>query len=402
MTPPGRHDHELTRSERLHRGLRILMFCSYFPPEYSGAALQAITLAKELRRLGHHVEFATERWPGLTADDEFQGFRVTRLEGGRGIKHREFRLWWNLYQLLRNRRNDFDVLHTHGAYYKNAIAGPFAKLFRMKSLAKASLANDDLRGLGHTLSGRIHLKMLRRIDACIAVSHDLEREFITGGVPADRVYYLPNAVDLTRFFPASEGEKKALRAQYGLPQNKRIILYVGVFDQRKNIGWLIHEWLSGKGFGLNAILVAVGPQSRDDPQGSFKQQLKLQAQRNGDLISIKDEAAAVADYYRAADLFIMPSLSEGLPNAVLEAMASGLPCVAANVSGTREIVEHGRTGYLFEADDLEGLHAALHKVFEEAGGSFGRQARRKVENTFSIEKLARRYLELYYALMNKE
>ena len=98
------------------RRFRILMYSSYFPPEYSGAALQAIALAKQLRSRGHQIEFVTQRWPGLARVDEVEGFRVTRLESGRGNKHRELRLWWNLFRFLRRRRGDFDVLHSHGAY----------------------------------------------------------------------------------------------------------------------------------------------------------------------------------------------------------------------------------------------------------------------------------------------
>lgn len=377
------------------RGLRILMFCSYFPPEYSGAALQAITLSRQLRRMGHYVEFVTERWPGLAAEGEFDGFRVTRLEGGRGTKHREIRLWWNLYRFLRRNKKAFDFLHTHGAYYKNAIAGPFAKLFGMKSLAKASLANNDLRYLGRTLPGRIHLAMLRQVDVCIAISHDLEREFIAGGVAASQVQYLPNCVDLERFFPPDPHERSNLRDRYGLPQDKRIILYVGVFDQRKNIAWLIRSWLHNEGFGLNALLLAIGPRSREDPTGAFKQQMVRYAHENPGLLRIEDEVTEVADYYRAADAFIMPSLSEGLPNAVLEAMACALPCIAADVSGTRELVEDGDTGLLFPPHDAERLGAGLRRALSVSGGSLGDRARRRVEENFSLEEVAQRYVGLY-------
>ncbi len=69
--------------------LRVLMYTAYFDPEYSGAALQALTLARELRRRGHHVEFVTNRWPGLAQRGEVDGFAVWRVERGRWTKHRE-------------------------------------------------------------------------------------------------------------------------------------------------------------------------------------------------------------------------------------------------------------------------------------------------------------------------
>lgn len=381
------------------RQFRILMFSSYFPPEYSGAALQALTLAKELHARGHYIEFITQRWRGLPAEDEFEGFRVTRLEGGRGDKHRELRLWWNLYRFLQRRHRDFDFLHTHGAYYRNAVVGPLAHAFKLKSLAKASLASNDLRDLGHAITGRIHLAMLRRVDACLAISRDLEREFIEGGVSADRVHYLPNCVDLDRLVPAAPHERQDVRQRYGLPLDKKIILYMGVFDDRKNVSWLIREWLRGEGFGLNALLLAVGPRSREDPHGHFKESLIQQALAHPNLLRIEGEVAQVADYYRAADLFVMPSKSEGLPNAVLEAMACGLPCVAANVSGTRELVVDGQTGCLFDPDDIEGLRAALWRGLGPAGEALGAAGRSRVEQCFSIKQLADRYVDLYRSLI---
>ena len=124
--------------------LRILMYTAYFAPEYSGAALQALTLATELRRRGHIIEFVTNRWPGLADTAVVDGFPVRRLEPGRLRKHREFRLWLNLALYVWARRKDIDVLHSHGAYFTHAFIGPLARLLGKRSLVKASLANDDL------------------------------------------------------------------------------------------------------------------------------------------------------------------------------------------------------------------------------------------------------------------
>ena len=379
---------------------RILMYSRYFPPEYSGAALQAISLAKELRKRGHHVEFVTQRWPGLAATGTVTGFPVTRLRSGGGSKHRELRLWWNLGRFLWRRRGDFDFLHTHGAYYTDSIVGLLGRWFGLKSLAKASLANNDLTDLGRrSLAGRIHQAMLGRIDACIAISRDLEREFIAGGVPAGHVHYLPNCVDVERFRPATPKEKAALRARLGLPSGRPIVLYVGVFDRRKNVAWLMRQWAESDAFETNALLLAIGPRSREDPDGSFKRALVNVAARHPDILRVGDHLEDVTDFYRAADVFVMPSRSEGLPNAVLEAMACGLPCIAADVSGTRELVTDGVTGYLFPLNDPHALQSALEKALGPDGTSLGAAARSRVERAFAIAGLVERYEALYSELL---
>jgi glycosyltransferase involved in cell wall biosynthesis len=375
------------------------MYSSYFPPEYSGAALQAIALSRELRHLGHQVEFITQWWPGLAGDDVFDGFNVTRLEPGRGAKHRELRLWWNWYRFLQQRRGEFDVLHSHGAYYSNAIVGPLARLFGMRSIVKASLAENDLHGLGRSVTGRLHGAMLKRVDACIAISRDLEREFLEGGVSPGRVHFMSNGVDVDRFRPASQKERLDLRNKLGLPRDRRLVLYVGVFDKRKNIGWLVQEWLAAEGFGMGAVLVAVGPQSRDDPNGEFKRSLIAKAQSRPDLVWIGDQADEIADYYRVADVFVLPSLGEGMPNAVLEAMSCGLPCIAADVSGPRELIDDGVTGCLLRDHTADALRRGLASCLGDRGADMGAAGRVKIERDFSLRSLAQRYERLYRQLL---
>ena len=139
------------RVAKQEKKYRILMFSLYFPPQYSGAAKQALSLARQLRAMGHYVEFATVRWPNDAAENIVDSFVVHRLDQGQGIKHRELRLWWNLFRFLYSRKGEFDILHSHGAYYTNCIVGPLSRFFGLKSVAKASLADNDLHGVAKSL-----------------------------------------------------------------------------------------------------------------------------------------------------------------------------------------------------------------------------------------------------------
>jgi glycosyltransferase involved in cell wall biosynthesis len=245
------------------------MFSLYFPPQYSGAAQQALSLARQLRKMGHYIEFATARWPGFPIYDIVDGFRVHHMDQGKGSKHRELRLWLNLFRFLLNHRADFDILHSHGAYYTNCIVGPLSRLFGLKSIVKASLANNDLHEVGKSIAGKIHRTFLRQIHACVATSRDLENEFLMSGVSQNRVIYLPNGVDTKRFRPAACGEKEELRRKLSLPTESQIALTIGVFDHRKNIGWLIEQWGQNNAFGTEMLLLAIGPRAREDANGSY-------------------------------------------------------------------------------------------------------------------------------------
>lgn len=381
------------------RPLRVLMYSTYFPPEFSGAAQQALMLARQLRRIGHHVEFVTVRWRDLPEHDTVDGFPVTRLHAGRGAKHRELRLWANLCAYVWRRRHDFDVLHSHGAYYTNAIVGPLARAAGLKSIVKASLANDDLHDIGRTLSGRLHRALLRQVDACVAISRDLVREFNDCGLPAERIHYLPNGVDTALFHPADASDRQALRAELGLPADVPVALYAGVMDARKNIEWLATQWVQQDAFGTGALLVAVGPQSREDPNGELIARLNALGARAPQRFMLRPRSADMERYLRAADLLVLPSHREGLPNVVLEAMASGLPCVAADVSGTRDLVQHGRTGYTYSPDDPQALALAVCSGLSPAGRALGENGRRIAEEQFSLHAVAQGYSRLYDRLL---
>ena len=381
------------------RPLRVLMYSTFFPPEFSGAAQQALMLARQLRRIGHHVEFVTVRWRDLPEHDTVDGFPVTRLHAGRGAKHRELRLWANLCAYVWRRRHDFDVLHSHGAYYTNAIVGPLARAAGLKSIVKASLANDDLHDIGRTLSGRLHRALLRQVDACVAISRDLVREFNDCGLPAERIHYLPNGVDTALFHPADASDRQALRAELGLPADVPVALYAGVMDARKNIEWLATQWVQQDAFGTGALLVAVGPQSREDPNGELIARLNALGARAPQRFMLRPRSADMERYLRAADLLVLPSHREGLPNVVLEAMASGLPCVAADVSGTRDLVQHGRTGYTYSPDDPQALALAVCSGLSPAGRALGENGRRIAEEQFSLHAVAQGYSRLYDRLL---
>lgn len=394
-----RHRNVSGTGRSTRRPLRILMYTAYFEPEYSGAALQALTLAGELRRRGHEVRFLTNRWPGLPENAVVDGFEVTRIEAGRLRKHREFRLWFNLARHVWPRRHEIDILHSHGAYFTHSFIGPLGRLCGVKTLVKASLANDDLIGLAQPLVGRIHRLMLRRIDAYVGISQDLVGEFSSGGLSTEKIHFVPNGVDTERFHRLAAAEVPALCATLGLPADQAIALYVGVLDPRKNILWLAEQWIAHDAFGTDALLLAVGPQGRDDPGGQLRARLADLARAHPRRFMLHDFHADVRPYYQCADLLVLPSYREGLPNVVLEAMASSLPCVAARASGSRDLIVEGRNGYTYTPDDAQALATAVRACLSKAGAEMGAHARQMAEERYSIRAIADRYEALYAQLL---
>ena len=374
------------------------MYTKYFPPQYSGAAKQAISLSKYLRKLGHQIEFVTFRWSGLKKFDVYDGFPVYRL-GCKDlhVKRNEMLLWFNLFILIL--KNKYDIIHSHGAYYTNCIIGPIAKILNKRSIVKATLSNNDLYDLKKGYSGNIHYYCLKMIDACIAISQDLESEFYSAGISSDKVRLMPNGVDTVRFRPAFNREREKIRFKMGLPGKRLLFLTVGVFDERKNLGWLLQQWVKNNGFRTNGYLLAVGPQSREDKDGNHIRSLKKLENRNKDKIRIMDHVENIEDIYRAADAFLLPSKSEGLPNVVLEAIASGLPTIATNISGSNDIIKQDITGFLFRPNDVNSLQDALWKFVTSDRNELRNNARKVANNSYSLELMSLKYEAIYNKIL---
>ncbi len=376
------------------------MFARYLPPEYSGAAAQAFLLAGELRARGHRVEFTTQSWNGRRREYVVDGFPVTALAVRVRAKHQEFSVWRSLAAHLWQRRKAVDILHGHGAYYTQSILGLFGRLLGKPTLVKASLSQNDLSSLSHSTIAPVHRRFLRLVDAYVAISEDLKAEFAQKGLAPARIWHIPNGVDTARFTPVDQAARQTAAAALDLPAECPIALFVGVFDERKRIAWLLREWVARRAFGTDVHLVAVGPTSRDTYGAALKQELHALAREHPQLITVRDFSPDIARYYQAATLLLFPSLREGLPNTVLEAMACGLPCVAARAPGSRELVQDGRNGATFAVDDATELDTALRQVLAEPA-RLGARGRQLAVEHYDIGAIAERYEALYEQLLGR-
>ena len=201
---------------------------------------------------------------------------------------------------------------------------------------------------------------------------------------------IPNPIDTRIFCP---GPRHLAARSAGLPTDKRIILFVSqrATNPYKGMDYLVEacRMLADKypDMRQNTAVAILGGHSDD-----VADQLPFQAYPLGYVNDVK----RIVDVYRAVDVFVLPSLSENLPNTIMEAMACGVPCVGFKVGGIPEMIDHQYNGYVAAVKDAADLANGLHWVLDEADrDALADSALRKVAISYSQHNVALKYIEVY-------
>ena len=200
---------------------------------------------------------------------------------------------------------------------------------------------------------------------------------------------IPNGVDMQRFQGVPAAAKAELRRRLGLPGGI-LVVYTGRLAPEKRVLPLAQQWSSLRQSHPDATLVLVG----DGPEMAALRSLQAAG------VCLAGAQQDTAPFLQAADLFVMPSVSEGFSLSTLEALACGLPGVATKVGAIPDLVADGATGRLVAPDDIPALLAALCDLLANraAWPAMGRAARADVIENYSLPSTARRLLDLYERL----
>jgi glycosyltransferase involved in cell wall biosynthesis len=250
-------------------------------------------------------------------------------------------------------------------------------------------------GSEHDLAYRVWKRKARTLAhhniAFVACSKWLEREAKKSRLLSGQmVVSIPNPIDTHIFHPADAAEA---RQALGLPTDKKLLLFVSqrVTNVNKGIGYLVdacHKMVEAHPeMRENTAVVVLGGHA-EEVEPLFD--LPVYA-----LGYVSDEHR-IALVYNAVNLFVLPSLSENLPNTIMEALACGVPCVGFNVGGIPEMIEHQRNGYVARLKDADDLAQGLHWVLAEADPkALAEQAVAKVHTAYSQRSVAMKYIEVY-------
>ena len=369
------------------------MVISHFPPTIGGTERQARALAAGLAGLGHRVTILTLAQPGVPVRETVEDVTVERTltSRARGVL---FAATYTLSVLhhLRRLRAGHAILHAHHLYLEAMAAAWVGHRTGLPAIAKMACGGSDGDFARLRRTGLIRLlPLLRRLQRVVAISTETEAELVAHGFPADRIVRIPNGVDPMRFAPASD--PAAIRSEIGI--GAETVLFLGRLDAQKGLDVLLCAWTQviARRPTVTLLLAGEGP-ARTSLEAHTRE---LGLGKSVRFLGARPDPEALL---QACQMFVLPSRSEGMSNALLEAMATGLPCVGSRIGGITDLIEHGVTGLLTPPSDAATLAEAISALFEDPAlrKRLGMAARGLILERYTMDRVIRQYAELYATL----
>ena len=242
-------------------------------------------------------------------------------------------------------------------------------------------------------------KVIAEADQLLSVSSTLKIATNCIANPKKEIRVIYNGCDLS-FFKRNKENRLKIRNKFGISERGKILIFVGRITEYKGIFELMTAFikLNLKYPDMHLFIVGEG-------SGHVVIENMIHFDNSNKNIHIlgKLPYSEIPKFLSAADIFILPSYSEGLPNVVLEAMACGLPVIATKVGGIPEAVEDGKSGILVDKKDVESLTGAIEYLIksENTAKEMGINGRRIVENKFSWQRNAEEVIKIYEETISK-
>jgi glycosyltransferase involved in cell wall biosynthesis len=370
--------------------MRLLLINSEYPPIGGGASNATAHIAQRLADMGHETLVVTSRFDGLPHEEKLGNLTIYRIPSMRRKQDRSGALEQLIFLFtasfwvssLVSRLRPHATLAFFGVP-SGMIAYLLKKVFNIPYVV--SLRGGDVPGFRpydfrkyHKVLAPILQVVWRNASSVVANSkglRDLARAFDSRfDIPI-----IPNGVDLALYSSTEREWAPPLILSVGrLVYQKGFDLGIRALARLKHLDW---QWcIAGDGPELDAL------KSLAREQGISDRVTFLGWQSREELIQC----------YKQSNLFLFPSRHEGMPNAVLEAMASGLPIIASRISGNEELVLHERTGLLVETENLDALTSALREFIQDRARrqKMGAASRQRVDEFYGWENTAKQYAAL--------
>lgn len=368
--------------------LRVLQVVDGF--RLGGAETKLLELIKKLDR-SRFAPAVANVGPGGPLESAFKELDCPVHDFRR--RHRfDLHPFRQLYRLIRQQRIQVVQTTLFWADFAGTLTAHLAKAPVILSWETVSHEGNQFHHKWHQRAG--YRFAMRFASGVVAVSNEIKTSLMQRrNLPAAKVHVIPYGVDLQRF--SANGAMDTARHELQLDPQQVVIGVVARLEKVKGHEYFIAALRKVVDRYPNAVAVLIGDGEQRPHLEALMAQHSLQAHLR--FLGFRND---VQHLLRAIDLLVLPSISEGLPNVILEAMACGKPVVASNVGGIPEAVRPGQNGLLVAPRDVDGLAQAMEQLvaLPEKRRELGQQGRRIVEQEFSLQSQVSRFEQLYESL----
>jgi glycosyltransferase involved in cell wall biosynthesis len=371
---------------KIEENLSILMVVPEYPyPVTGGLEKQSHELAKKLIMHGINVEVISGKIIKSQNNKEVvDGVSVNRLRFFSNKILRFSYLPFALFKFIVSNKNSFDIVHAHQISWFSLYVIFLCKMIGVPVITKLPSVGDyGIPGLNKSLFGFIKIKILKMSNALICMSIDSLHETKSINFPSERVFMITNGINVDREY--IEIDKRL--------NNICKVVFVGRLSKEKNVESLLIAW---KNIQANLNFHSTLELWGDGPlKGQLeKKALDLNIAEN---VKFRGYVNDVPLRLKNMDIFILPSFAEGNSNAILEAMAAGLPIISTSVGGTSMLVGEEGKRFLSSPNDLISLCSHLELLINDKHLriEMGVAMRHRVQKYFSMDKVSFKYEEAY-------
>ena len=381
--------------------MKILLITSSFPSiSKPNWGKKRVELAEKLIERGHEVSVITIDSAGKFLDDTYKGIHVVRVPQIYNPPHIFYPVpnFALLAKTLYSINVPFDVLH----FFKQEYPSSLSALLNMNKPKVLSI--DNFPGLDYKhgvffidfasfiYSMTIGKLLLTKFDRFISLCKISVRTAMKLGVKKDRIHWIPHGIDTRKIKPDSE-RGKIVRQKMRL--KGPIFSFIGRLSPVKGLVYLstAAKQLDRSGVKGNLLIVGDGTERN--------RLLTLKKNENMKVHFLGYQKNAI-DFIQASDFIVLPSLSEGCPNVVLEALACGKPVIASRVGGVPDLIHHMETGVLVDPKDVTQLVEAIYAMISDPYKAkiMGREARKFAERELDWDIIAGKYEKIYRDAVN--
>jgi glycosyltransferase involved in cell wall biosynthesis len=386
--------------------MKILQICPIFsthPKEVGSGVTQVVyNISKELSKRGHDVEVYTSN--ALDMEKRIGNKSSSAIVDGIKVSFFPYKVQYYTFFLtpaitpaVKRHLKEFDIVHIHDQRaFQSIVVYHYAKLYRIPYVLQAHGSLCPTVGrkkLKRIYDSSLGYRLLRDASKVVALNLTEAQQYGSMGITEEKIRVIPNGIDLDQYseLPPHGSFKK----KFNIPDNKRIVLYLGRIHRIKGIDFAVRAFAILAKELEDIRLVIVGP---DD---GYLEELKVLIK----VLKIENEVSVIGPLYGRskleayvdADVYVLPSRYEIFPLSILEAYACGKPVIASNISGLRDLVVDGKTGFLAEQGNVEQLARCMLTLVEDHGRAeeMGFSGKLFVKQKFPMENIVDSLEDLY-------